>query len=410
MPEDLTNPKAWEKLDVLGAGSYNFAIRSTEGHAVLKIQKFDLTFSEKTGAKHDEKHRPQTDTAERSVRLWNLINKGLEPPAFILSLDNLGIIAETKADGTKVMLQGVGWVCPYVEGVQAFDEEIQGKLLEIFNRTGRIITDATAKKNFIRTPDGTIVCIDIGMALEMEQREEVFLAEEGRARSNSFVSLEAWKDLQHDFTTFFSDSEKAGYPRTVDSIKALLFIKEHRPDIYNMDFLKTSHSGLIQSLAKAYDAYDPQKTSDMLEEFDWATQGKRNELKAYGFDAHGALLNAQPVTFESTKASCIHVLTRYIESHGTVIDKKGEFQPTRITQWLRDDLAAAKKTDQAKILIGKLEKAESLDELEACIETAVTPQKEKPGPFPALGMCHVITDVARQIPDLELGLGPTVAI
>jgi hypothetical protein len=434
MPEDLTSPKAWEKLDILGAGSYNYAIRSDGGQFVLKIQQFDLKFDEETGLKHKEEKRPKTDTAERSVRLWNEINAGLNPPAFILSLDGLGIVAEIKADGTEVLLEGVGWVCPYIEGVQASDEEIQGKLLEIFNRTGRIITDATAKKNFIRTPNGTVVCIDIGMALEMEKRDEVFLAEEGRARSNSFVSLETWKKYQHTFTTFFSDSEKAGYPHSVNTIKALLFIKEHRPDIYNMDFLKTSHVGLIQSLAKAYDAYDPQKTSDTLEELDWAHE-KREKLKEYGLgdleyevgddglefdretrqeeaiqEACHALAEEQSVTFESIKASCVHVLTHYIESQGAVIEKQGTFQPARITQWLRDDLAAARKTDQAKVLIGKLEKAESLDALEACIEKAVTPQKEKPGPFPAFDMCHVITGVARDMPDLELGLGPTITI
>ena len=188
MVYNLTDPRSWEKPKILGEGSYNIAIRSNDGQSVLKIQKFDLDYDEITGEKDNEEERPQTDTPERSVRLWNTINEGLEPQAVRLELNNLEINT-TKPDGTTALLKGVGWVCPYVEGVQASDKEIQGAVLDIFNRTGRIITDATGKKNFLRTPDGTIVCIDIGMALEMEKREEVFLTEGGRIRSNSIVSL-----------------------------------------------------------------------------------------------------------------------------------------------------------------------------------------------------------------------------
>ena len=72
---------AAEKWVLLGAGSYNRAYRSQDSREVLKIQK----------------NAAETDTPERSVRLWNLINPDLVPPARL----------EDSAHGK-------GWVCPFI--------------------------------------------------------------------------------------------------------------------------------------------------------------------------------------------------------------------------------------------------------------------------------------------------------
>jgi hypothetical protein len=93
---------------------------------------------------------PITDLPERSVRLWNEINPDLEPEATLISTE-----------------MGDGWACPFIKGVQASDHEMSVALIDIFNRTGRIVVDATAPENFIKTPSGKVVCIDIGMALQI---------------------------------------------------------------------------------------------------------------------------------------------------------------------------------------------------------------------------------------------------
>src|SRR3989338_631154 len=129
----------WKKL---GEGTYNVAYVSDDGKSVLKIQKSD----------------DKTDTPERSVRLWNTINPDIPPPA--------------RLEQTE---KGVGWVCPFIKGKQASDKEMSIALIDIYNKTGRIIVDATAPKNFVKLPfpRSRVVCVDVGMAIQMEQRDEV---------------------------------------------------------------------------------------------------------------------------------------------------------------------------------------------------------------------------------------------
>ncbi len=197
----------------LGLGAYNFAYR--RGDEVLKIQR---DFSQ------------QTDTPERSVRLWRLINPSM--PA--------------RLEETQF---GQGWISPYITGEQATDEEMFLAVVDIFNRTGRIVVDAMATENFKRLPTDEVICVDIGMALQLEQREDEHVAED--IRRQSVTSLTTWGNLSSAFDPFFL-AYTPRYPKTVNTLKALLFIKSNRPDINQADFLKTNPR-LIDKLSQSYD-------------------------------------------------------------------------------------------------------------------------------------------------------------
>lgn len=213
----------------LGEGNYNQAYKSRDSREVLKIQKRAVD---------------ATDTPERSVRLWNVINSHVPPPARLLNDRELGS----------------GWVCPFIEGVQASDKEMANALLDIFNKTGRIVVDATAQKNFVRTPTGQVLCVDVGMALQFEQRENRSLV-----RRKSVVSLDTWRNLSAAYEPFLRQCANTN-PETVNIVKALVFIKNNRPDIYDASFLKTNPD-LINKLASAF---DKQNVNVALERLDRA--------------------------------------------------------------------------------------------------------------------------------------------
>ncbi len=144
------------KWSYIGRGTYNDVYINQDRTMVLKIKKT-----------HSFGQLPATDLPERSVRLWNEFNgdkfQGRKAE-----------LHSTEIDDPTHNRQGRyhGWVCPYVEGRQASDEEISNALIEIFNKTGRIVVDAPSPKNFITTPSGEVVCVDIGYALQAQLQEE----------------------------------------------------------------------------------------------------------------------------------------------------------------------------------------------------------------------------------------------
>ena len=204
--------------NLMAQGAYNSVYLSEDGKWVLKIQKY----------KSDE-----TDAPQRSIRLWKAINPQL--PAYLVD--------------TPV---GGGWVCPYIKGSTPTDEDISRALITIYNRTGRIIVDATAHKNFIKMDDDEVVCIDVGMALNFENREETFFHEP--IRRKSIISLSAWNELSTEYIGFFQ-TEEARQPISIQTVKALIFIKRNRPNTTNLDFLKGEFM-LISKLANAYENVD----------------------------------------------------------------------------------------------------------------------------------------------------------
>lgn len=253
-----------KKWEVLGQGSYNTSYR-----------KDDLVF------KVSRHPKAATDFPERSVRLWNLMNPHIAPPA---------TLSRQRINGQWVS----GWTCPYIKGKQATDSEMQEELLSIFNRTGRIIVDAIAPNNFLKTRKGQIICIDVGFAMEMEHREHVCLL--GLTRKPSFTSLDTWYDTfqgQHRWL----NRHQPDFPESITTIKALLFIKEYRPDITNVDFLKTSPKK-IKLLAKAYDDGDTRPIR-MGKALDYLEQAHSSDL-------------------EHTKQHCRAIFLEYLGTQGTI--------------------------------------------------------------------------------------------
>ena len=208
----------WKKLPDVGV--YNNVYRSDDGLEVLKIQKDSAVL---------------TDKPERSVRLWNLLNPDLLPPARILEMTPYGR----------------GWVCPFVQGRQSTDKERVSAFIHIFNSSGRIIVDALGAGNFLTTAKGQVVCVDIGMALQMEFNEEIHDAKM-RGRRNSAVSIAVWNEFHEKYTKYFTKHRSWG-PLTVDIVKSLLFIASHRSDICNDIFLKKK-TQTVKILTTAYDA------------------------------------------------------------------------------------------------------------------------------------------------------------
>lgn len=215
--------------NLMAQGAYNSVYLSEDEKWVLKIQKY----------KSDE-----TDAPQRSIRLWKAINPQL--PAYLVD--------------TAV---GLGWVCPYIKGSTPTDEDISRALITIYNRTGRIIVDATAHKNFIKMHNDEVVCIDVGMALNFETREETFFYEP--IRRKSITSLSAWNELSTEYIGFFQ-TEEARQPISIQTVKALIFIKRNRPNTTNLDFLNGDFM-LISKLANAYESIDVEGALKALDNY-----------------------------------------------------------------------------------------------------------------------------------------------
>ncbi len=170
-----------------------------------------------------------TDSPERSVRLWNLIN-----PRFPARV----VYAGEKA---------IGWVAPFILGTKPANSEIVKKLFEIYEKTGRIVVDAFVTANFIKMADESVVCIDLDVALQLEKRLR---------RQSSQESLDFWYNNENFQTYYcaFADTvnELPGLISVVNATKALLYLQVHRPDFRYVSAL-CSNVQLINRLAAGYD-------------------------------------------------------------------------------------------------------------------------------------------------------------
>ncbi len=208
----------WE---LIGAGTYNLVFRSPDGHSVFKVQKHpSLT----------------ADSPVRSVRVWNEIyaeeiKSGLFHPAKV----------ETIA-GVE------GWVSNYIEGQQSTDEEIRNAVIDIYNYAGRIVIDATVKKNFITDDHGKVYCVDIGMALRLINTDIV--TPDGRLRSKSIESLKIWRADDEAIAAYWSGHRT--HKNTINTLKALVFIQIVAPCELDVSELRNDLEGL-DILVQAYD-------------------------------------------------------------------------------------------------------------------------------------------------------------
>lgn len=336
---------------MLGSGSYNTAYKSEDGREVLKIRKYQ-----------GDHAQAKFDHPLRSARLWNELNPNLRPQAYVVNSREYGY----------------GWICPFVEGTQASDREISRELMNIYTRTGRIIVDATAPNNFLRTPVGQIVCIDIGMALQMEHGTHERM---DKRRRKSVTSLEAWSQYHNDYVPFLAKAAKT-HPQSVSTIKALLFIQAQRPDIYDVSFLKQDLR-LVNELAKAYDTQSTPKTL----------------VDTVVSRAKEALLDVVPIDLDHIKRGCMSNLEQYIHSRGS-INTKGEFEPSWITWLFRNKELTKQKVEHANELIKAIESASSLEDIEDLVSNKLSDQSLIAASFGsglayALDKCIITIDDAK---------------
>ena len=259
----------------------------------------------------------EDNSPERWVRLWNELNPHIKPPACITCI------------GAEVR-----WVPPVVTGRPSTDEEISKAVIDIFNKTGRIVVDAYEPKYFVTTPENAVVCVAINRVLEMDLRAE----------SDS--------DISDGESPIYWDSDKTSYdlkfqqnkdkfPKTVETIKALLFIQSKRPDVNNASFLNIE-TGLTGVFAGAYDGIAQKQALDIL--------------------------SAQrPKNIANIKESCIKELQNYINLRGSIINTKGDFEPSWRTIHFRDEMLTAKKVGAAWKLIASIGDAVSFEEIEELI-------------------------------------------
>lgn len=333
----------------------------------------------------------ETDTPERSVRLWNLLNPTVRPKAKITTV---------KIDGVKI----TGWTCPYIQNqysknlppsidaramieqdIRAYKDALQNPqireqedlaimhtLIDIYNRSGRIIVDAPVVGNFVTTEPGKAICIDIGMALLLEKEETDCLNQ--YARRNSFVSNDTWGKTHEDLGSRILQDSKPVFPATMQMTKALLFIRTYRPDIASADFLKTDMD-LSKLLATAYD-----------------TKTDHDQEKAIEY-----LNKIRPVNLMSMKKNCTQTLLNYIHSRGT-LDEGKIFHASWVTKYFRQKLLTNIKIERAQSLINTIDSAQSIDEIQCVLQEANLQPLLKKGFSSDFGTCLGLCVVISQVP------------
>jgi len=98
--------------------------------------------------------------------------------------------------------------------------------------------------------------------LELERRDGEFLFG-GRSRRKSITSINAWRDLKESHIKYLNKPKMIrDFPETITTVKALLFIKQNYPDIFDISFLKGNHA-VISNLAHSFDLGTKVTTLDL---------------------------------------------------------------------------------------------------------------------------------------------------
>jgi hypothetical protein len=225
------------------------------------------------------KHNDGTDLQERAVRLWNEINPDM-----------------------RAYIEDEGWVCPFIKGDDATDEEASEELVNIYNKTGRILLDAVVPGNIIKTPDDRLVCVDIGLALQLHEKTKAQLGDICLTRAESRVSLELWKATHLQWRDFLNDIGPDRI-KTADMTRALLFIQAHRPDIYDASFL-LNKPDLVTQLSQAYIAEVYVTIDD--------ESSLANKVVSF---AMNSLQEERSIIPEHVQDSCVHEIQQFIDLH-----------------------------------------------------------------------------------------------
>jgi len=201
----------------LGEGTFNCVYQGTINGSPV-VYKVAKTFT----SNPSYKSTVVMDIPSRSVRLWDEINPDLLPTA---------------------CLYREGWIAPFVEGSKPAALEVCDALIELYQRTGRIVVDAISSGNFKKNKSGKIICVDIGFALRLEKESD---------EEKSESSLNFWVNQQEMYRRYFKKYEKENEDdRTIiETIKALLVLQHFRPDTRVLSPIK--RGDLIKRLAAVY--------------------------------------------------------------------------------------------------------------------------------------------------------------
>jgi len=252
-----------------------------------------------------------TSQPHRLARIWNEMHPDSLFEAFVRHDEELRL----------------GWESPFIPGRESTDKEISDELLNIYQSTGRIVVRAHAPKSFTTGPNGKATCVDVRMALKLGNE---------MSRAASFESLISAEQLNTIYPSFWLQ-HIAQKINTIHTIKALLFVQKHRPDIWEMSFLK-SYPSLLARLASAYDLESPVNIALDL------------------------LTIRKPINFDHLKTQISSKITLYIQNRGEIIQNRGEihaqsFIPNRVSRWFRDPQTTELRINQAVHLKNKIERA-----------------------------------------------------
>lgn len=311
----------------LGKGKFNHVYRNAEGTLVFKIQI---------------KSNGLLDSPQRSVRLWNQINHDLEPKAKVFSSG-----------------KHVGWISPFIKGNRSTQSEIINTIIDIYNRCGRVVLDAIVPANFITLDNGKVVCIDIGMALQLQKKQDELGIENW-----SFASVADWnRNFQKRYLPWFNTyckSTTSPYQQVAETTKALFVMQLYFPHYINVDFLKEpQYTGLRKALA---------------DELDQPGSFKKNKKQMF------ALRNIHPCGLKTEEPEYkIFLKTKFQEFIESLpVAYSGKFASPLIIQIHRNQIMTKKRIEYAYDFLEELLKADDLDEaLTIITDTLIAPENEK---------------------------------
>ena len=114
---------------------------------------------------------------------------------------------------------------PYIKGIKPTPEEIADFIVDTYARCQRIVFDARVSGNLKKTSTGQIVCLDIGLAIEVDPE------------AKSQTSLQ-YKATNMEDRLLWIDNFKHKHPLEANTLKALIFLQEKFPEIKGDTILK----------------------------------------------------------------------------------------------------------------------------------------------------------------------------
>ena len=167
----------------LGQGSYN-QVQVSERRIPIQSRNSYWVRKLPYGA-----HPGSLNETSRAERKWQEINPDI--PFYKLSEEE--------------------WMVPYLGHQKPSDAEVAAQVIKIYRSSRNIVLDAPSSGNFLKTPNGEVVCVDVDQAVRCDSptSDQYYLANE---------------DLQ-SHANFFDKS--VGYDLTIKIIRALRYLERH---------------------------------------------------------------------------------------------------------------------------------------------------------------------------------------